>query len=365
VEASENKTDRKLDILSRTIPTPGPMRRREETPDGDTSMEQSFESAEQSLSVSEDASFDQGSDPFIMPSKAAPRHAVQDAEDEDEDGSDTASEDEDEDDEEAVNATLSPRHRRDTVRPTPALADVSMESEDPLAAMDHLNVSRDEAGSSDLTDEEGISGEGEDEDEGSEEDEDDEEEEEEEELEEDDEEVADDEDEGEAGESSFATSNATSDTASDSASDSDVYSERGRGGRDSDESAVGRGATQRRKSGSPIKKSRPSVPSSSKAKPKSTTVRSTKKVISPLQERRAQDVIEISDDEVVAVKTPQKKRYVRLNLVCSILIIRVLGKKVMTEDEMIAADSKVGTGVAEVRRMMRGSGQFTPSRFAT
>jgi hypothetical protein len=37
----------------------------------------------------------------------------------------------------------------------------------------------------------------------------------------------------------------------------------------------------------------------------------------------------------------------------------------MTEDEMIAADSKVGTGVAEVRRMMRGSGQFTPSRFAT
>jgi hypothetical protein len=371
VEASENKTDRKLDILSRTIPTPGPIRRREETPDGDTSMEQSFESAEQSLSVSEDASFDHGSDPFLMPSK--PRQQATEEEDEDdaEDGSDTASEDEDEDededDEEAVNATLSPRHRRDTVRPTPALADVSMESEDPLAAMDHLNASRDEAGSSDLTDEEGISGEDEDEDEGSEEDEDDEEEEEEEELEEDDEEVADDEDEGEAGESSFATSTATSDTASNSESDSDVYSERGRGGRDSDESAVGRGATQRRKSGSPIKKSRPSVPSSSKvkAKPKSTTVKSTKKVISPLQERRAQDVIEISDDEVVAVKTPQKKRYVPLNLVSSILIIRVLGKKVMTEDEMIAADSKVGTGVAEVRRMMRGSGQFTPSRFAT
>jgi hypothetical protein len=37
----------------------------------------------------------------------------------------------------------------------------------------------------------------------------------------------------------------------------------------------------------------------------------------------------------------------------------------MTEDEMIAADSRVGNGVAEVRRMMRGSGQFTPSRFAT
>jgi hypothetical protein len=367
VEASENKTDRKLDILSRTIPTPGPMRRREETPDGDTSMEQSFESAEQSLSVSEDASFDHGSDPFLMPSKPRQQATGEEDEEDEEDGSDTASEDEDEDedDEEAVNATLSPRHRRDTVRPTPALADVSMESEDPLAAMDHLNVSRDEAGSSDLTDEEGISGEGEDEDEGSEEDEDDSEEEEEEELEEDDEEVADDEDEGEAGDSSFATSTATSDTASNSESDSDVYSERGRGGRDSDESAVGRGATQRRKSGSPIKKSRPSVPSSSKAKPKSTTVRSTKKVVSPLQERRAQDIIEISDDEVVAVKTPQKKRYFPLNLVCSILIIRVLGKKVMTEDEMIAADSRVGNGVAEVRRMMRGSGQFTPSRFAT
>jgi hypothetical protein len=272
-------------------------------------MEQSFESAEQSLSVSEDASFDHGSDPFLMPNKAAPRHEVEDEEDEEDDGSDTASEDEDEDededDEEAVNATLSPRHRRDTVRPTPALADVSMESEDPLAAMDHLNVSRDEAGSSDLTDEEGISGEDEDEDL-----EEDEEEEEEEELEEDDEEVADDEDEGEAGESSFAASTATSDTASNSESDSDVYSERGRGGRDSDESAVGRGATQRRKSGSPIKKSRPSVPSSSKAKakPKSTTVKSTKKVVSPLQERRAQDIIEISDDEIVAVKTPQKKR---------------------------------------------------------
>ena len=36
----------------------------------------------------------------------------------------------------------------------------------------------------------------------------------------------------------------------------------------------------------------------------------------------------------------------------------------MTEDEMNAADSK-SNGVAEVRRMMRGSGQFTPSRFAT
>jgi len=331
-------------------------------------MEQSFESAEQSLSVSEDVSFDHGSDPFLMPSKPRQHTTEQADEDDEEDGSDTASEDEDEGDEEAVNATLSPRHRRDTVRPTPAEADVSMESEDPLAAMDHLNVSRDDAGSSDLTDEEGISGEGEDGDEGSEEDGDDseEEEEEEEELEEDDEEVADDEDEGEAGESSFATSNATSDTASDSASDSDVYSERGRGGRDSDGSAVGRGATQRRKSGSPIKKSRPSVPSSSKGKPKSTTVQSTKKVVSPLQERRAQDVIEISDDEIVAVKTPQKKRYVLPScLICSLLIIRVLRKKVMTEDEMIAADSKVGSGVAEVRRMMRGSGQFTPSRFAT
>ena len=363
MEASENKTDRKLDILSRTIPTPGPMRRREETPDGDTSMEQSFESAEQSLSVSEDASFDHGSDPFLMPSKPR-QHAT---EQDEEDGSDTASEDEDEDededDEEAVNATLSPRHRRDTVRPTPALADVSMESEDPLAAMDHLNVSRDDAGSSDLTDEEDVSGEDEDEDSEEDEEEDDEEE-----MEEDDEEVADDEDEGGAGESSFATSTATSDTASnsDSDSDSDVYSERGGGGRDSDESVVGRGATQRRKSGSPIKKSRPSVPSSSKAKPKLTTARSTKKVVSPLQERRAQDVIEISDDEVVAVKTPQKKRYVLPPfLVCSLLTTRVLGKKVMTEDEMIAADSKVGTGVAEVRRMMRGSGQFTPSRFAT
>lgn len=50
-----------------------------------------------------------------------------------------------------------------------------------------------------------------------------------------------------------------------------------------------------------------------------------------------------------------------------VLINRVLGKKVMTEDEMIAADSRVGTGngVAEVRRLMRNSGQFTPSRFAT
>ena len=46
-------------------------------------------------------------------------------------------------------------------------------------------------------------------------------------------------------------------------------------------------------------------------------------------------------------------------------LTRVLGKKVMTEDEMIAADTNVGHGVGEVRRMMRGSGQFTPSRFAT
>jgi hypothetical protein len=29
---------------------------------------------------------------------------------------------------------------------------------------------------------------------------------------------------------------------------------------------------------------------------------------------------------------------------------------------MIAADSQVGSGVAEVRRMMRDSGQFTPIR---
>ena len=318
-------------------------------------MEQSFESAEQSLSVSEDTSFDQGSDPFLVPSQSR-QHAIEQDEDA-EDGSDTASEDEDEnedeDDEEAVNATLSPRHRRGTVRPTPALADVSMESEDPLAAMDHLNVSAHGAGSSDLTDEEGVSDEDEDEDEDDDE-------------EEDDEEVADDEDEGEAGESSFAESTATSDTASNSDTDSDVYSERGRGGRNSDESAVGRGATQRRKSGSPIKKSRPSVPSSSKAKPNTAPTRPpAKKVVSPLQEKMVQDVIDISDDEIVAVKTPQKKRYVPYLLVDTLLIIRVLGKKVMTEDEMIAADSKVGNGVAEVRRMMRGGGQFTPSRFAT
>ena len=361
MEASENKTDRKLDILSRTIPTPGAMRRREESPDGDTSMEQSFESAEQSLSVSEDTSSDHGSYPFLVPSKPR-QHAIEQDEDA-EDGSDTASEDEDEnedeDDEEAVNATLSPRHRRDTVRPTPALADVSMESEDPLAAMDHLNVSAHGAGSSDLTDEEGVSDEDEDEEE------DDDEEEEDEEME-DDEEVADDEDEGEAGESSFAASTATSDTASNSDTDSDVYSERGRGGRNSDESAVGRGATQRRKSGSPVKKSTPSIPSAFKSKPKTAPTRvSAKKVVSPLQEKMVQDVIEVSDDEIVAVKTPQKKRYVPSFCVGTLLKIRVLGKKVMTEDEMIAADSKVGTGVAEVRRMMRGSGQFTPSRFVT
>jgi hypothetical protein len=35
----------------------------------------------------------------------------------------------------------------------------------------------------------------------------------------------------------------------------------------------------------------------------------------------------------------------------------------MTEDEMIAADGKAGSGVGEVRRLMRNSGQFTPSRF--
>lgn len=40
---------------------------------------------------------------------------------------------------------------------------------------------------------------------------------------------------------------------------------------------------------------------------------------------------------------------------------RVLGKKVMTEDEMIALDAegKVGPAGAEIRRMMRGSGQFS------
>lgn len=312
MEASETKTDRKLDILSRTIPTPGPMRRRDETPsaDGETSMEQSFESAEQSLSEV-DASFDQGSDPFLVPSKVALLH-------EEDDGSDTVSEseeeDEDEDDEEAVMDAISPRHRRDTVRPTLALADVSMESEDPLASMGHLDVSRNEAGSSDLTDDEALSNEDSDEEE--EDDEDDEEADSEE-----DEEVADDEDEGAEGESSFAASTATSDTASNSDSDSDVYSERGRGGRDSDESAVGRGNTQRRKSGSPIKKSRPSIPSSTSQKQalpssskkvvKSVPVRTTKKVVSPLQEKLVQDFVESDDDddvEVIVVKTPQKKR---------------------------------------------------------
>jgi hypothetical protein len=314
VEASENKTDRKLDILSRTIPTPAPMRRRDETPsaDGETSMEQSFESAEQSLTSEMDGSFDEGSDPFLMPVKAVPRQLDEEEDEEEEDdGSDTVSEsesdEEEDDDEEAVIATISPGHRRDTVRPTPApaMGDESMESEDPLAAMDHLNVSIDQDEQSDMTDEDE---EGEEEADSGEEEEDDSEE-------EDDEEVADDEDEGDAGESSFATSTATSDTASNSDTDSDTYSERGRRV-DSDDSAVGRGATQRRKSGSPIKKSRPSTsaPSASKPKPiKSAPVRSAKKVVSPLQEKMVQDVIEISDDDemiAVAVKTPQKKRYV-------------------------------------------------------
>ena len=328
MEASENKTDRKLDILSRAIPTPGLIRRRDETPsnDGDTSMEQSFESAEQSLLASEDASFDQISDPFLMPAKIVPRLAEEDEdEDEEDEGSDTVSEsendDEDEDEEEAVIATLS-SHRRDTVRPAPAVADVSMESEDPLAAMDHMNVSMEGDGSSDLTDDDEEEG---NEEPGSEEDEnDDDDEEEDDSEEEEDEEVADDEDEGVEGESSFAASTATSDTASASDSDSDVYSDRGRGkGRDSDESAVGRGATQRRKSGSPIKKSRPSAPSTSKVKaapaPKAARL-SVKKVKSPLQEKMVQDVIEISDDEeiVAAVKTPQKKRYVlSVSIICS------------------------------------------------
>ena len=57
--AAELKTDRKLDILSRTIPTPAPARTIPTTVDtpgsavtaseGEVSMDQSFESAEQSM----------------------------------------------------------------------------------------------------------------------------------------------------------------------------------------------------------------------------------------------------------------------------------------------------------------------------
>jgi hypothetical protein len=295
----------------------------------ETSMEQSFESAEQSLSEA-DSSFDQGSDPFLMPPIATRQidHQEQDEdeeedEDQEEDGSDTASETDEEDDEDAVMATISPGHRRDTVRPISApIGDISMESEDPLAAMDHLDVSRNRDESPELTDEEAISDQdsAEDDTEGEEEDDDDDEGDSDSEEEETEEEVADDEDEGGEGESSFAASSATSDTASISDSDTDTYS-RGRRA-SSDESVVGRGATQRRKSGSPIKKSRPSNNASSSAKAKAgakqvklAPARSvpvkTKKVVSPLQEKMVQDVVEISDDEeIIPVKTPQKKRYV-------------------------------------------------------
>lgn len=364
VAASEMKTDRKLDILSRTIPTPAPARTayaNVDTPgsvlsavtasEGDMSMDQSFESAEQSMSMADiDMSFDRPaatggrlSDPFLVKpvqvKDTAGRHLTagkQDADDDDDDenvsdeGSDTASESDDEQDEEDVIATLTPdvryRAREDTV-----------ESEDPLAAMP-------DPSSSSLTSEE------EEEEEFEEDNDEDEDEDEEGEgvededhayTEEEDDEA--DEEDGADQESSFAASTSTDPDASDS--ESEAESE------DEGESKFRRQSSiRRRKTGSPIKKSLPNPSSSGKKhtntkstpirrpsnaktiRPKVKTATTTPKsrdrrlstattstrpsdadsMIIPLGERKAQDKMTDDadeEDEIVPTKpTPKKKR---------------------------------------------------------
>jgi hypothetical protein len=185
------------------------------------------------------------------------------------------------------------------------MIDTSMESEDPLAAMDDLDISNPEIQADedeDLTDEE------------------DEEEEEEEEEEEDEDEEADDED---AAESSFAAS-ASTDSASGFDSDR-IHIDSGSGS-DSEDSAIGKSASRRKKTGSPVKKGRSSalprpstnVRNSIKPKPiaKGKATPSKLKVKSPLQERFVQETITIDseeeDDEIITVaavaKTPVKKK---------------------------------------------------------
>lgn len=312
--ASELKTDRKLDILSRTIPTPGPSRTSlkpsvDDTPghdaDADTSMDdQSFASADQSMSMG-DLSFQGGggrvSDPFLvrpdapMSNPKDGRSTQADDDDDEESGSDTASESGSvSDDEEAVIAALTPDVRTQTREST-------VESEDPLAA-DISFISQ-----SSVTN-------------------DDEEEEEEEEDEEDDdeddvytsEEEADEEDAADDQESSFAASTGTS-TEPDDASSS------------SDESVVRRNSVRRRKTGSPVKKSASPTKTTAKtvrAKPPtgakvSHVSSSADSIITPLGERvgrqdmsASTDGADIEDDEdddedvAPVVKTPMKKRYV-------------------------------------------------------
>jgi hypothetical protein len=310
--------------------------------DADTSMEQSFESAEQSMLDSENGEGDESiSDPFLMPSSTATqvsstglesrapivrRTKRVDEEDEEEDEDDTASED-NEDDEEAVIATLTPDVRDlSQSRPTPAsqtlarglllraepigMVDTSMESEDPLAAMDDLDISNPDIQAD------------EDEESTDEEDEEEEEEEGEEDEEEDEDEEADDED---AAESSFAAS-ASASTDSASGFDSDRIPDDSGSGSDSEDSAIGKSASRRRKTGSPVKKGRssalprPSTNARNSIKPKpiakGKATPSKVKVKSPLQERFVQETITIDseeeDDEIITVaavaKTPIKKK---------------------------------------------------------
>jgi hypothetical protein len=311
--------------------------------DADTSMEQSFESAEQSMLDSENGEGDESiSDPFLMPSSTAIQvtskglrsgaptasrtKRMDVVEDEEEDEDDTASED-DEDDEEAVIATLTPDVRDlSQSRPTPAsqtlarglllraepigMVDTSMESEDPLAAMDDLDISNPDIQAD------------EDEESTDEEDEEEEEEEGEEDEEEDEDEEADDED---AAESSFAAS-ASASTDSASGFDSDRIPDDSGSGSDSEDSAIGKSASRRRKTGSPVKKGRssalprPSTNARNSIKPKpiakGKATPSKVKVKSPLQERFVQETITIDseeeDDEIITVaavaKTPIKKK---------------------------------------------------------
>lgn len=350
------KTDRKLDILSRTIPTPAPARTTRvnvDTPgsvlsavtasEGDMSMDQSFESAEQSMSADIDMSFDRPStaagkvlsDPFVVKpvqvKDTSGRHLTAGKHDEEEDeddvtdeGSATASESDDDEDEEAVIATLTPdvRYRA---------REATVESEDPLASAPVHSPSS-------LTSDE------EEEEEEEEEFEDDDEEEEEEEVEDEDEDHAyteeeddeADEEDGADQESSFAASTSTEpDASSGSESESESEADLRR-----------QSSTRRRKTGSPIKKSAPGPSNGGKKPTKSTPIRrpsnaktirpkmkpttpkskdrrltngtnSTRpsdadSMILPLGERKAQDKMTDDadeEDEIVPTKpTPKKKR---------------------------------------------------------
>ncbi|WVQ68264.1 uncharacterized protein L199_006471 [Kwoniella botswanensis] len=348
VAANDLKTDRKIDIVTRTM-TPAIHRiaRAPFQPGSATSLrisedvsmedpDESFESAiDASLMTSgDDSVLTQESDPFVMrspglpqitltrdsfkpvdlpdsPSPAAQDHGDVSAE------ADTSIE---------ANTTVETEDGEEVEETTKEEIELESEVED-----DDVEAVK-PIGESVSSEEESVLDTDEDEDE-----------EEEEESEEDDDEDAD-EEEVDSDESAF--------TLSDSEDDVDEDSD------DSGNSSpVRKASSTRRTTGSPKKPSRNLSPvkKATPAKPKkpNTPAKSTKVSTStanplsgpstpaPLSERISQ--LQLSEDEdEMPIKTTTKKK-------------RTLGKKIVTEDEMIHADQvKMSVGGAEVRRMLRG-----------